>query len=642
MNAPQTRSFGSAMRRGTTLVEVLVVMVILLVGILAVVQIFPRGFQILTLAKKNSQATQLSRDEAERLKSRADGIPEQILGDALPSQLTLHPGCTVDVNGNVFDASLAPQGNWASNVAANHRRRIIGESHRIPAPRRLTNGGFGGLLFPTFGPIDPAQSFVVNSSALAQNSNPPQDLALISGRLYRTGFTYSPFEYFLRDASNPTVSIYLPTGRITLFRVSFFALIQTADGVEKRYFRNVEVPINDTPVDVASGNQPFFRVDLNADLIAPSLAVGESFLTLNPDSLKVARAMRSVAIFSDSPFEYIPVDANLGTILVNPLTNGLTVPTANGRQPVGVQLDYTVQDWRMLRSEFRITNIEQGQFRLPLAPIKVTGQIGPDGLGLTSMGGSDSPLIDGQTERSSFLTITDLETGSYVAEHRPGTKADLTLTINKSLGLITFIDTNATRNGIQIFLIDPATGVNREVDIEGRAFRAVYMAKEEWAVQVIKPASQYFATPILPRSGEFYIGGSSSAVGGATTRIYFPAEDVEQKVTISEIHYLDGGGNRRTLSGKDFVIRNDAGNVIPRPYIDIRDADAAAVTFAYDAAPAVRGVKGGSISVRTLWNPDNFGLSASGPDNVRALERFTRGYRRTTVQTFIERGEVQN
>jgi len=642
VNAPQPRSFGSAMRRGTTLVEVLVVMVILLVGILAVVQIFPRGFQILTLAKKNSQATQLSRDEAERLKSRADGIPEQILGDALPSQLTLHPGCTVDVNGNVFDASLAPQGNWASNVAANHRRRIIGESHRIPAPRRLTNGGFGGLLFPTFGPIDPAQSFVVNSSALAQNSNPPQDLALISGRLYRTGFTYSPFEYFLRDASNPTVSIYLPTGRITLFRVSFFALIQTADGVEKRYFRNVEVPINDTPVDVASGNQPFFRVDLNADLIAPSLAVGESFLTLNPDSLKVARAMRSVAIFSDSPFEYIPVDANLGTILVNPLTNGLTVPTANGRQPVGVQLDYTVQDWRMLRSEFRITNIEQGQFRLPLAPIKVTGQIGPDGLGLTSMGGSDSPLIDGQTERSSFLTITDLETGSYVAEHRPGTKADLTLTINKSLGLITFIDTNATRNGIQIFLIDPATGVNREVDIEGRAFRAVYMAKEEWAVQVIKPASQYFATPILPRSGEFYIGGSSSAVGGATTRIYFPAEDVEQKVTISEIHYLDGGGNRRTLSGKDFVIRNDAGNVIPRPYIDIRDADAAAVTFAYDAAPAVRGVKGGSISVRTLWNPDNFGLSASGPDNVRALERFTRGYRRTTVQTFIERGEVQN
>lgn len=642
MNAPQPRSFGSAMRRGTTLVEVLVVMVILLVGILAVVQIFPRGFQILTLAKKNSQATQLSRDEAERLKSRADGIPEQILGDALPSQLTLHPGCTVDVNGNVFDASLAPQGNWASNVAANHRRRIIGESHRIPAPRRLTNGGFGGLLLPTFGPIDPAQSFVVNSSALAQNSNPPQDLALISGRLYRTGFTYSPFEYFLRDPSNPTVSIYLPTGRITLFRVSFFALIQTADGVEKRYFRNVEVPINDTPVDVASGNQPFFRVDLNADLIAPSLSVGESFLTLNPDSLKVARAMRSVAIFSDSPFEYIPVDASLGTILVNPLTNGLTVPTANGRQPVGVQLDYTVQDWRMLRSEFRITNIEQGQFRLPLAPIKVTGQIGPDGLGLTSMGGSDSPLIDGQTERSSFLTITDLETGSYVAEHRPGTKADLTLTINKSLGLITFIDTNATRNGIQIFLIDPATGVNREVDIEGRAFRAVYMAKEEWAVQVIKPASQYFASPILPGSGEFYIGGSSSAVGGATTRIYFPAEDVEQKVTISEIHYLDGGGNRRTLSGKDFVIRNDAGNVVPRPYIDIRDADAAAVTFAYDAAPAVRGIKGGSISVRTLWNPDSFGLSASSPDNVRALERFTRGYRRTTVQTFIERGEVQN
>ena len=642
MNAPQPRSFGSAMRRGTTLVEVLVVMVILLVGILAVVQIFPRGFQILTLAKKNSQATQLSRDEAERLKSRADGIPEQILGDALPSQLTLHPECTLDANGVVYNASSVPQGNWASNVAANHRRRILGEAHRIPAPRRLVNGAFGGLLIPTFGPIDSTQGFIVNSSALAQNSNPPQDLALIAGRLYRTGFTYSPFEYFVRDASNSTVSLFLPTGPITLFRVSFYALIQTADGVDKRYFRNVEVPIADTALDGPSGNQPFLRLDLSTDVVNPLLAGGETFIAINPDSLKVARAMRSVTIFSDSPFEYIPVDDSLGTILVNPLTNGLTVPTANGRQPLGVVLDYTVQDWRELRSEFRITNIEQGQFRLPIAPIKVSGQNGPDGLRLTSMGGSDDPIIDGQTERSSFLTIVDLETGAYVSEHRPGTKADLTLTINKSLGLITFVDTNATRNGIQIFLIDPVSGGNREVDIEGRAFRAVYMAKEEWAVQVIKPASQYFASPILPGSGEFYIGGSSSAVGGATTRIYFPAEDVEQKVTISEIHYLDGGGNRRTLSGKDFVIRNDAGNVVPRPYIDIRDADAAAVTFAYDAAPAVRGIKGGSISVRTLWNPDSFGLSASSPNNVRALERFTRGYRRTTVQTFIERGEVQN
>lgn len=642
MNAPQTRSFGSAMRRGTTLVEVLVVMVILLVGILAVVQIFPRGFQILTLAKKNSQATQLSRDEAERLKSRTDGIPEQILGDALPSQLSLHPECTIDSGGIVYNASSVPQGNWASNVAANHRRRILGEAHRVPAPRRLTNGTFGGLLIPTFGPIDPAADYIVNSSDLAKNSNPPQDLALISGRLYRSGFTYSPFEYFVQDPSNPTVALYLPTGPITLFRVSFYALIQTASGVEKRYFRNFEVPIALTPPDAASGNQPFHRVELNADLVAPVLAVGESFIALNPDSLKVARAMRNVSVFSDNPFEYIPVDDTLGTILVNPLTNGLTVPTTNGRQPVGVVLDYTVRDWRMLRSDFRITNIEQGQFRLPLAPIKVTGQNGPDGLRLTSMGGTDDPILEGQTDQTSFLTIVDLETGSYVCEHRPGTKADITVTVNKSLGLINFLDTNATRDNIQIFLIDPVSGANREVDIEGRAFRAVYMAKEEWAVQVIKPASQYFASPILPAAGEFYIGGSSSNLGGSTTRIYFPAEDVEQKVTISEIHYLDGGGNRRTLSGKDFVIRNDAGNVIPRPYIDIRDADSAAVTFAYDAAPAVRGVKGGSISVRTLWNPDSFGLSASSPDNVRALERFVRGYRRTTVQTFIERGEVQN
>jgi hypothetical protein len=168
------------------------------------------------------------------------------------------------------------------------------------------------------------------------------------------------------------------------------------------------------------------------------------------------------------------------------------------------------------------------------------------------------------------------------------------------------------------------------------------MARDEWAVQVYKPASQYVGSPLLPTTADFYVGGSNGAVGGAATRIYFPVEDVDQKVTISEIHYLDGGGVRRTISGRDFRIRNDAGNTLPNPYVDIRDADPSAASFAYDAAPPVRGVKGGSITVRTIWNPDNFRLTADPNENVRALERFARGYRRTAVQTFVERGEVMD
>ena len=75
---------------GTTLIEVLVVIVIFLVGILAVVQIFPKGFQILLFSRNASVATALSRDEIERLKSRPDQLPDGIVA--------LYPNGTIDYN----------------------------------------------------------------------------------------------------------------------------------------------------------------------------------------------------------------------------------------------------------------------------------------------------------------------------------------------------------------------------------------------------------------------------------------------------------------------------------------------------------------------------------------------------------------
>ena len=47
-------------RRGTTLLEVLVVIVIFLLGILAIVQIFPYGFKIL-MSSRNSSVSKIGR-----------------------------------------------------------------------------------------------------------------------------------------------------------------------------------------------------------------------------------------------------------------------------------------------------------------------------------------------------------------------------------------------------------------------------------------------------------------------------------------------------------------------------------------------------------------------------------------------------
>src|SRR5580700_9951541 len=64
---------------GTTLIEILVVIVVFLIGILAVIQIFPKGFQLLLLNRNREVAQGLARDYVEMLKSRPDQLPEQIV-----------------------------------------------------------------------------------------------------------------------------------------------------------------------------------------------------------------------------------------------------------------------------------------------------------------------------------------------------------------------------------------------------------------------------------------------------------------------------------------------------------------------------------------------------------------------------------
>src|SRR5471030_2274065 len=64
---------------GTTLIEILVVIVVFLVGILAVIQIFPKGFKLLLLNRSKMTAQALAREYVEMMKSRSDQLPEQIV-----------------------------------------------------------------------------------------------------------------------------------------------------------------------------------------------------------------------------------------------------------------------------------------------------------------------------------------------------------------------------------------------------------------------------------------------------------------------------------------------------------------------------------------------------------------------------------
>jgi len=75
------------LRHGTSLVELLVVMVVFLVGILAIVQIFPGGFRVLNTTRNNSVASAFARQQIEQLKSRSEQLPDAIV----PIQYVFNP-----------------------------------------------------------------------------------------------------------------------------------------------------------------------------------------------------------------------------------------------------------------------------------------------------------------------------------------------------------------------------------------------------------------------------------------------------------------------------------------------------------------------------------------------------------------------
>src|SRR5687768_3216470 len=205
-------------RAGTSLVELLVVIVVFLIGILAVLQIFPGGLRVLSNTRNMAVARQLSRAQIEMLKARADLLGEMVLDvqyavigstgalnifiDGTHNQNDLgHPGSGIDSNGNVIQGADTI-GRWDLVSASNRTRRVVAEGGRVPAPRQV-GSQFGGLMLLQFAPIsfDPAPAY---ASLLTVYGN---DMVRRDGQ---PGFRRQPWEFFVEDSEEATANIYVP------------------------------------------------------------------------------------------------------------------------------------------------------------------------------------------------------------------------------------------------------------------------------------------------------------------------------------------------------------------------------------------------------------------------------------------------
>lgn len=621
---------------GTTLIEILVVMVIFLIGILAILQIFPGGFKVLTETRRQSMATQLSRTEVERLKARVDQLADMILPvnytfvtnagatvvniavdmNSTPNNLGPN-GNEIDINGNVLSGGNN-LGYWAYLTGANKTRRVVGEGGPIPAPRPVA-GQFGGLMVLQFSPI------VYNAAYPALFQVYGNDMVKREGAPFNPGAPTRPnrrYFYYLENADDDTATIWLPRNpnKDISYRLAMSAWVTSGGQTQQRDLIDIPIPVN--------------QGDGYAQVPLAALVAGASFDSVLYDTVRVARAFEQVVAFADDndPYEYMLLDPNMGILLFDPEGHDWKEVRANGQRiPLVARVSYDVFDWRILREEFRVPDTAPLHYRVAVGDHKIQGRPGTDGIAYPGM---NVFVQDGSggTENRDFLLV-DLDSGGIYTKN--------SLQIDKSLGLITFVDVDGNAgNGLQSQVILPGQTSPTMIDSAGRSVRALYQANSEWAVQVMKAPAQYNVSYGLPLGiAQFYALNPWGPSVGGRTRIYFPRIDVGKKVSIREIWYEDAGGNVFLIQNQDFVLRS-ASNDPLGPFVDITEVAPDAVDFNYSRGYAIRGVKGASVMVRVLYNPSFFTLSNDHQDNLERFDRWGRTWKKNTTDTYLQRGEI--
>lgn len=346
-------------------------MVVLLVGIMTVVRMFPVGFGVVKAAESQTIATRLAQQELERWKNMAANLPDGILpinenGDVLNSQLPGPPfeGIT-ETSPGVFE-----RGN-VLNI-----RQVEGETTPIPMASRFQTGGgmnYGSRYTLAFGPIDlkyvhDEPNIVIRSGDLrrrtADSGYPPRylragqyavDYELVQGQDYEGQLVFHVA--FPKDLAVTDRKYYISYS---------YSVAQTA-GAEPEVYSSVSQLVHRLPGDttIAGGDDDWIEVPVPT----AGLPNGAEIVGVERYSDTCARgfiAKDPAADWSDSPYEYYIADSLLGIIAFNPKGYGLYEYTARGIRPIVARIDYLIYDLRILREDKVVPPPGTGASEIPV------------------------------------------------------------------------------------------------------------------------------------------------------------------------------------------------------------------------------------------------------------------------------------
>lgn len=429
--------------RGTSIVEVLVVMVVLLVGILTIVRLFPPGFRSVRHAESTTFASRLAQYELERWKNNPENLPDGIL--------------PIDINGTILDnlSPIPPIDN--TNVSS--FRRIIGETARIPFGGWSTEPTSGSYYMLAFSPIDtsPGHPLAVRGGELSRRifdssdtmGSPPWSVL----RSYQYGVDYGQsgdMPEFCFPHSDQERIYYLSCSWWELSGTE--PVLRSATSLKVYVFPSSEwIPLNQIFVD--SG-----------------MTVPPNFIGIDPYSDTVSRGFNDVTLmpgFSPDPYEFKLIDPVLGIIAFNPLGYA---QTEFGRR-LQAKIDYDILDLQIIHEDKRVSNSASAPYRVRLTlnrikQIGVTLEVdGNPYKGIYPPPKPDDEQVD--------ILAVDLETTLPIAIDRSW--------VNYRDGIVDLPNEITVGFSGSTFTISPM----------GRNIRFFYKAEGDWSLQFQKAYSLY-------------------------------------------------------------------------------------------------------------------------------------------------------
>lgn len=600
-------------QHGTSLIEVLAAIVILLVGILSVVRLFPPGFLINQRSAEATAASRLAAAEVDRFTNGAANLMEDIV-----------PGFPDLTTGSfVFDQDATPDdlGTWTSAPSGvdpyyvsdvNRMRRVIGETVRVPIPSPLgtigsgsSTGERGSVYMLSLGPAvmvsDGAGRFlnvtVYGSPMIARrylDSTDPDSINRLRG-LSEYAIDYGDNQ----DGGNTVTQIgFYPASYSRTFRM-VYDYYDTSTGqvaTKTRDFPDVNdtrFPLEGSKRVIPAGYTGWVSLDAptyDPYIIADSEIVSRQFKQLARADSWGYQQSPSVS----DPYEFKVLSdntgtfANTGVVAFNPLGRDYTEVTSGGTVPLTARIDYDVLDWRIIHEDRAMPASGPYQVHMTLKNIKKIGDMEEDQTRYPGMfrsaGGPD-------------MLVCNVATGQTIPSAN--------YTVDYKQGIVTFTDSFGAANA--------ATN-----------FRFFYKAQGEWALQVQKACSAYRRSGAQSISwDEFFLGYRySSELARDVPCVYFSLCDAGKTVSVREASYLtsaNGPFQLKTVRNLTLRINSDPANFVTvgsrrLTYADLATRDQYSdalywpfkdgthnTQWSYPVRPVV-GMQGISFRARVVWS----------------------------------------